>query len=154
MLAARVLAFCLCLPGLALAEDAPLLAEYWARSGSLPPQYAWSTSVTIRADGQLVLKHCKGYDSEGPACTLQTARVTEAALKAIAIAARAAGLSEKPAQEASEFPVGGGTVSGRVTLDGKAIDLPAFPEKADERRVVSVLTAISDAIPPNLFDGD
>ena len=152
------LALCLFLPAAALAEEAPVLAEYWARSGSLPPQYAWSTEVTIRTDGQLLLKHCRGYETEGPACTQAKARVKPARLDAITAAARASGLAEKPATEADRPPIGGGTVVGRVTLDGKAIALPAFPAKPDQERVAAVLASISQAIPHRLmrsnFDGD
>ena len=56
-------------------ELSPVLADYWTDSGSLPPEYAWETSVLIREDGQLELKHCKGYETEGPACKLRHAKV-------------------------------------------------------------------------------
>ncbi len=152
------LALCLFIPAAALAEKTPVLAEYRAHSGSLPPQYAWSTDVTIWADGQLSLKHCKGHETEGPACTKTKARVKPAKLATITATARASGLAGKPASEASEHPIGGGTVFGRVTLDGKEIDLPPFPAKPDQDRVAKVLAAIAQAIPHRLmrhaFDGD
>lgn len=152
------LALGLLIPTASFAEETPVLAEYWANSGSLPPEYAWSTEVTIRADGKLLLKHCKGYETEGPACTTRKARVEPAKLDAIVTTARASGLLESPALEAKDPPIGGGTVTGRVTLDGTAVNLPAVPIKADEERVADVLIAISQAIPPRLvnryFDGD
>ena len=151
-------ALCLLLPAAALADEAPVLAVYWERSGSLPPQYAWSTTVTIRTDGQLLLKHCKGYETEGPACTTEKARIKPARLETITAAARASGLAENPATEANDFPIGGSTVAGRVTLDGTVIDLPTFPVKADQDRVANVLTAIAKTLPHRLvrryFEGD
>ena len=88
-------------------ELAPVLADYWTNSGSLPPEYAWETSVLIREDGQLELKHCTGYEVEGPACKLRKAKVSEATLEAIRAAATESGLVEKPARETDTPMVGG-----------------------------------------------
>ena len=131
------------------ADELPaVLADYWTNSGSLPPEYAWETSVLIREDGQLELKHCKGYETEGPACKLRKAKVSEAALDAIRDAATESGLIEKPAREA-EFPmVGGGLTWGRVNLAGGTVELPSQPAEADVARVGKVLQAIAAAIPP------
>lgn len=132
----------------AQAQDAPILAEYWTNNGSLPPEYAWETDVTLRADGTLTMKHCKGYETEGPACKIRSAKVAEAALTAILVAARESGLAESPARE-TEFPmVGGGLTGGLVYLDGQPIKLLSQPDEADVPRVRPVLQAIADAIPP------
>jgi hypothetical protein len=132
----------------ALAEDAPVLAEYITDSGSLPPEYAWETSVLIREDGQLELKHCKGYETEGPACKLRRAKVPDAALEAIRTAATESGLVAKPARETDTPTVGGGLTLGRVTLDSGTVELPSQPAEADVERVGQVLQAIAAAIPP------
>ena len=132
-------------------ELAPVLADYWTDSGSLPPEYAWETSVLIREDGRLELKHCKGYETEGPACKLRTAKVPEAALQAIRAAATESGLLQKPARETDMPMVGGGLTSGRVNLAGGTVDLPSQPAEADAARVAKVLQAIASAIPPR-FD--
>ncbi len=132
-------------------ELAPVLADYWTNSGSLPPEYAWETSVLIRMDGQLELKHCKGYETEGPACKLRNAKVSEAALEAIRTAATESGLIEKPARETDTPMVGGGMTWGRVNLVGGTVDLPSQPAEADVERVGKVLAAIAAAIPPR-FD--
>jgi hypothetical protein len=132
-------------------ELAPVLAGYWTNSGSLPPAYAWETSVLIREDGQLELKHCKGYEVEGPACKLRTAKVSEAALEAIRVAATESGLIEKPARETDTPMVGGGLTWGRVNLVGGTVDLPSQPAEADVARVGKVLAAIAAAVPPR-FD--
>jgi hypothetical protein len=58
------------------AEDAPMLAQYWTDSGSVSPEYAWETTVTILEDGSLSLKYCTGYASEGPDCKTRSAKVT------------------------------------------------------------------------------
>lgn len=137
--------------GTAQAEDAPILADYWTNSGSLPPEYAWETSVLIHEDGQLQLKHCKGYETEGPACKLRQAKVSEAALAAIRAAATESGLIDKPALETDTPMVGGGLTWGRVNLEGGTVELPAQPAEADVDRVAKVLSAIAAAIPPR-FD--
>lgn len=95
-------------------ELPPVLADYFTDSGSLPPEYAWETSVLIREDGQLELKHCKGYETEGPACKLRRAKVSEAALEVIRAAAADSGLLKKPARETDTPIVGGGSIWGRV----------------------------------------
>ena len=135
----------------AIAQDAPVLAEYWTDSGSLPPEYAWETTVTILEDGALTLKHCKGYETEGPACKTRRAQVAEEALAAIRTAAVESGLADKPARE-TEFPmVGGGLTGGLVYVDGQKVKLLSQPAEADADRVGKVLAAIAAAIPPR-FD--
>lgn len=146
----RRLAFALAfaaMPFMAEAEDALILAEYWTDSGSLPPEYAWDTTVTIRVDGALTLKHCTGYETEGPACKTRRAKVAEEALAAIRTAAADSGLAEKPARETDTPIVGGGLTGGRVFLDGVEVKLISQPVTADTERVGSVLKAIAAAIP-------
>jgi hypothetical protein len=132
-------------------ELPPVLADYWTDSGSLPPEYAWETSVLIREDGQLELKHCKGYETEGPACKLRHAKVAEAALEAIRAAATESGLIERPARETDTPMVGGGLTWGRVNLVAGTVELPSQPAEADVPRVGKVLATIAAAIPPR-FD--
>jgi hypothetical protein len=131
-------------------ELAPVLADYWTNSGSLPPEYAWETSILIREDGQLELKHCKGYETDGPACKLRKAKVSEAALDAIRTAAADSGLIETPARETDRPTVGGSLTWGRVNLLDGTAELPAQPADADAARVGKVLAAIAAAIPPRL----
>jgi hypothetical protein len=128
-------------------ELAPVLADYWTNSGSVPPEYAWETSVLIREDGQLELKHCTGYEVEGPACKLRKAKVSDAALEAIRTAATESGLIQKPARETETPMVGGGLNWGRINLVGGTVDLPSQPAEADVARVNKVLDAIAAAIP-------
>ncbi len=147
------LALTLALSPLAVqAQDAEVLAEYWTDSGSLPPEYAWDTNVTIFADGKLTLKHCTGYETEGPACKTRTAWVTEDQLAAIRTAAQESGLAEKPAEEVGDdmIPIGGSSTGGSVRLDGQKIDLIAFPVESDAARIGPVLQAIHDTIPERL----
>ena len=148
MIHPRLLALLLSLAVPAQADElAPVLADYWTNSGSLPPEYAWETSILIREDGQLELKHCKGYETEGPTCKLRTARVSEDALQAIRTAAAESGLVEKPARETDTPMVGGGLTWGRVNLVSGTVDLPSQPAEADADRVGKVLAAIAAAIP-------
>ena len=147
----KLLALLLLTATAAIAQDAPVLAEYWTDSGSLPPEYAWETSVTILEDGRLTLKHCKGYETEGPACKTRRAKVSDDALSAILAAAQDSDLAEHPAQQAEYPMVGGGATSGVVYLDGGKIALPSQPADADAARVGKVLSAIAAAIPPR-FD--
>lgn len=147
----KPLALLLALTLSAQAEElAPVLADYWTNSGSLPPEYAWETSILIREDGQLELKHCKGYETEGPACKLRRAKVSEEALQAIRTAATESGLVEKPARETDTPTVGGGLTWGRVNLAEGTVELPSEPAEADVERVGKVLAAIAAAIPPRL----
>ena len=143
MLKSLALLLALTLP--AQAQD--ILAEYWTDSGSLPPEYAWDTTVTILNDGLLTLKHCKGYETEGPACKTRRATVSEDALAAIRTAATASGLSRKPARETDTPIVGGGLTGGRVFLDGVEIKLISQAIEADAARIGPVLRAIAAAIP-------
>lgn len=131
----------------ALAEDAPVLAEYWTNSGSLPPEYAWETSVSIREDGALTLKRCTGYETEGPACKTRRAKVAPEVQEAIRAAATASGLRETPAGQPDEVMVGGSQTGGLVYLDGARILLPSDTLPGDRERVGAVLRAISAAIP-------
>ena len=147
----KLLALLLLTATAAIAQDAPVLAEYWTDSGSLPPEYAWETSVTILEDGRLTLKHCKGYETEGPACKTRRAKVSDDALSAILAAAQDSDLAEHPAQQAEYPMVGGGLTSGAVYLGGAKITLLSQPADADAARVGKVLSAIAAAIPPR-FD--
>lgn len=134
----------------ALAEEAPILAEYWTNNGSLPPEYAWETEVTIRSDGALRLKRCTGYETEGPACKTRRAKVAPEALEAIRAAAISSGLGATPARPPEAVTVGGGMTGGRVWLDGARIDLPSETLPGDAARVATVLRSIADAIPGRL----
>ena len=140
------------LPVTAIAQDVPVLAQYWTDSGSLPPEYAWETSVTIFADHSLTLRHCTGYETEGPACKTRKAKVTDDQIQAILTAATESGLLQTPARDLPEdmIPVGGGVTGGSVTLDGQVISLVAFPAVEDAARVAMVLQAIHAAIPERL----
>jgi hypothetical protein len=148
MLKPFALLLALALP--AQAEPTPDLADFRTDSGSLPPEYAWETSVLIRVDGQLELKHCTGYETEGPACKIRRAKVGEAALQAIRTAATESGLASKPARETDTPTVGGGLTSGRVNLGDVVIELPSQPAEADAARVEKVLAAIAAAIPARI----
>jgi hypothetical protein len=137
-------------PTLAAADQT--LATYYASSGSLPPEYAWSVDVTITDTGKVTLKHCKGYETEGPACTTRTGKANAAQIEAIRIAVAESGLLETPAQEAppEEIPIGGGSSGGSVTIDGQTVTLMAFPRSEDANRVGKVRAVIYAAIPPRL----
>ena len=144
----RPLALLLALALPAQAQDGAILAEYWTNNGSLPPEYAWETSVTIAVDGQLTLKHCKGYETEGPACKLRRAKVSEAALDAIRAAAAESGLIERPARDTDTPIIGSGLTWGRVNLAAGTVELPSQPAEPDVERVGKVLAALAAAIPP------
>jgi len=129
----------------AQADEARVLAEYWTNNGSLPPEYAWETSVTLLEDGQLTLKHCKGYETEG--CKTRRAKASPEAVAAIRKAAADSGLAEKPARDTDLPIVGGGLTGGVVYLDDAKIELLAQPAEADAPRVAKVLAAIAAAMP-------
>ncbi len=130
----------------ALADDA-ILATLNARSGSLPPEYAWSVSITIAADGLVTATRCKGYQTEGPACKSATATTTPNMLEGIRTAAKASGLATNPAKPLDPPMVGGGTISGTVVLDGKTIEMIAQPVPEDAERVNTLIDITGAAVP-------
>lgn len=137
----------------AAAEETPL-ASYWRNSGSLPPEYAWELTATISETGSLVLRHCKGYATEGPGCETREGQVERPALDAILDAARASDLLATPAAEPEEPMVGGPGRGGAVWLDGGKLTLPAQVAVPDEARVAHVLDVIAGAITETLQQND
>lgn len=132
------------------ALSAEVLAEYWANSGSLPPEYAWDVTVTIHTDGQVILTHCKGYATKPPGCKTRKGKADAAKLDAIRAAVVEADLIAKPARASDEVIVGGGASAGTVTIDGEKRSLPSFPVIDDANRVGLVMQAIYAAIPTRL----
>ncbi len=131
------------------AEDI-LLATLDARSGTVAPPYAWSVSIRIAADGLVTVKRCKGYETEGPACTTGTATTKPEMLEAIRSAARASGLASRPAKPLDPPMVGGGTISGTVILYGNAIEMIAQPVPEDAERVNTLIDIVGAAVPREL----
>jgi hypothetical protein len=146
----RFLALTLALASPAWGQD--VLATYHTDNCCLPPEYAMEVNVTIRQDGALTLVRCDSYTNEGEGCQTRHARLTEGAVQAIRAAALASGLAKDPATPApdDQIPIGGGSTSGLVVLDGVDIPLLAFPVAEDAERVGAVLTAIRTAIPARL----
>ncbi len=128
------------------------VAEYWERSGTVAPPYAWNWSASIEWDGSVMVTYCRGYATEPPGCATRVGQVTPDDLARIPQTAAAAGFPAMPAEEATEIPVGGGSRGGMVQVDanGRPSDLPAFPAEADAGRVQLVLTAILSAIPADV----
>ena len=137
-----------------LPEIPSQLVEYAASSGSLPPEYAWNTHVVIWTDGKLKLTHCKGYQTDGPSCTISHAQIAAADIDRILAALSASHLANRAAKAQDAPPVGGGSDRGTIWLQGQAIDLPAFPVAKDADRVRAVLDAIVAAVPKHLQDTD
>jgi hypothetical protein len=136
----------------ALAEGPPIYATYHVDNGSLPPEHAWATNVTILGDGTVTLEHCTGYATEGPDCQTRRGHAFRAGMQVIFYAAVESGLAASPAAVNPDPPIGGVGVSGSVTLDGITITLPRNPAPEDAGRVARVLQAISMSIPPELLD--
>lgn len=136
-----------CLPLTALAEDSPVFVSYGTSNGSLPPEYAWDNTVTIHEDGTMEIRHCKGYETEGPGCRTRKGKVTDEAMTAIREAALASNLAEDPASETMYPTVGGGGSWGSVFIDGKEYELLWEAAEEDASRVSAVKSAIEAAIP-------
>lgn len=132
------------------AEAPPVLAVWHANSGSLPPEFAWSTQVTILADGGLTLTHCRGYETEPPGCETREGQATEAALAKILQAVSESGVVTTPPRKLDDPPVGGGATWAFVTVDGQTVELMDFPIEKDRARVRLVLDAIAAAIPADM----
>lgn len=134
-------------PLAALADDAPIFVSYGTSNGSLPPEYAWDNKVTIHEDGKLLIKHCKGYETEGSACKTRKGKVTPEAMEAIRAAALASNLAADPADETMYPTVGGGGDWGVVYLEGQEYELLWEAAEEDAERVGAVKSAIRAAIP-------
>ena len=130
-----------------LTKEAAVLARYKTNNCCLSPEYATDVTITIRADGKLTLKLCEGYATDSPGCINRRAKVSESVLEAIRAAATASGPAEGPTVKTPDFPVGGGSASGSVFLDGTEIELLAFPGYPDSERVQPVSEAIRKAVP-------
>ena len=135
-------------PLASLADESPIFATYGTSNGSLPPEFAWDNDVTIHEDGKIEIRHCTGYETEGPGCKTRKGKVTEEDIAAIRAAALASDLAEKPATRSPDPMVGGGGDWGAVFIDGQEYKLlwDTIPEDAD--RVEAVKAAIRAAIPP------
>lgn len=142
------IAICAILPCTALAEQ--MFVDWAATSGPLPPQYAWTVTMTISTDGTLALTRCKGSATEGNGCTNTTAQVSKTGLDAIRAAVDRSDLAKRPMREMAQPPIGGSTVSAVVHLNGAAIAVSGFAAEADAERVGSVLAAIYHAVPPQI----
>lgn len=140
----------MCLPLSAIADDA--FVDWVSTSGPLPPEYAWSVNMTISAGGMLVLRHCKGYVTEGKDCTTKTATVPKAKLDAIRAAVTKADLAQRPMREMEMPPIGGSTVAAVVHMNGTKISVSGFPIEADADRVGPVLAAIYKAVPTRIAE--
>jgi hypothetical protein len=128
------------------------VAIYAERSGSVAPPYAWNWVAQILADGGVSVTYCRGYATEPPGCATAEGAAVTGALDGIAAASASAGLPESPMREAEEVPVGGGSSSGAVWIQGQRFDIPAFPAEADAQRAASLLAAILSAVPPDLLE--
>ncbi len=131
---------------------APTVAEplAWLRSdnGALPPPYRRDLLLTIEADLSVRLRACRGYDEA--TCEDIAGRTTPEALAAITAVALDLELSGKPLAEEENPPVGGGSASGELRLDGVAIPLPAHVVPEDSLRKSAIVAVLRAAVPAAL----
>lgn len=132
------------------AEGAEPFATYGVYSGTVAPEYAWSITLLIEADGSVTRSDCKGYETEGPACVVTSGQTTPEALEAIRAAVVQSGLIETPARPTEMPSIGGGSIQGAVVIDGQRAALISQPDESDKHRVQTVLTAIRAAIPAEM----
>lgn len=130
------------------AEESPVLAVYNSDSGSVEPQYQWTTTVTIHADGKIALEHCKNFEADTPTCRTRRGKAVPGGVEAIREATLASGLIDRPAVASEGVVVGGSNPSAVVYIDGHEVDVLSEPEAADRDRVNAVKAAIAAAIPP------
>ena len=133
----------------ALASDDAVFAVLGEDSGSLPPDYAWDYTVSFTADRRGVVRYCKGYADAAPGCATATFRLSQRrfADRQDALAPLAADLAARPAVQDPDPPVGGGSVSGRVTLNGAELALWSHPLPDDAARVGAVIALVQENTP-------
>jgi hypothetical protein len=134
----------------AQAEEVSTFARWGENSGSLPPEYAWDYTVHFQDDRRVEVTYCKGYAEAAPGCATATTRLSKKKYAALieALTPLAADLAAHPAKDAADIPVGGGSIYGRITLNGDDIALPAFVAEEDGARVKAVLDLLQAATPP------
>jgi hypothetical protein len=101
----------------------------------------------------VTLRACRGYEDSDDGCRTFTGRAPAGAVEGIAAAASAADIAARPPGEDPMPPVGGGSTSGSVMIDGKRVILPPFPLAEDRARTEAVLAAIRAAVPPEVQAG-
>ncbi|MGA0540341.1 hypothetical protein [Neotabrizicola sp. VNH66] len=133
----------------ALAEDASPIAVWGEDSGTLPPEYAWSYTVTFTTDRRVTVEYCKGYADTAPGCATVKKRLTKASFAAFQaeLAPLALGLLEDPARTDPDPPIGGGAFFGKLNVDGEDVALPAFPVDEDKPQVDAILQVLQDYTP-------
>jgi len=133
----------------AVAQDRDAFAVWGESSGSLPPEYAWDYTVSFFPDRHGEVTYCKGYSDAPPGCATTRFRLTRPDFAALqtALAPLEADLAAKPAAEAVDIPVGGGSVGGRLQMNGRDLRLPAFPAEADAARVDAVIRLLRENTP-------
>jgi hypothetical protein len=147
-LAPLALAFCLAASPL-LAQDTAEFAYWGENSGSLPPEYAWDYTVTFTADRKAEVRYCKGYATTAPGCATTKFRLSKRKFAALqtALAPLEADLAANPAKDDPNPPVGGGSVYGKLSMNGHEVSLHAFPMAEDAARVGAVLDLLRENTP-------
>ncbi len=130
------------------------IAQWGEDSGSLPPEYAWTYTVTFGVDHTVTARYCKGYKSTPPGCATAAALLTEeqfAALQA-ELTPLAANMAAHKPRETDDIPIGGGVSFATLYQDGVKLDLPDFPREADAPRVAAAIALLKNATPAGLVD--
>lgn len=151
------LALFACAPPAETAETAAETLAVWGEdSGSLPPEYAWSYTVSFLSDGMVRAEYCKGYADAAPGCATSQSRMTEGEQTAAAEAFRtvAEDLAAHPPRVVSpeDMQVGGGMAFGWILLDDRKIELPGQLHDADRARVAALVKVLQDQTPAGLVD--
>lgn len=138
----------------AMGQTSLVVASWGEDSGSLPPEYAWDYRVEFLSNGTVQATYCKGYATEAPGCATVTKKFPEAAQKTMgdAIEPYAEELLDNPPKSVGgdEIPIGGGSIAGRVLLDGTYVVLEPFAIAADVPRVQAMLKILQDSTPAGL----
>jgi hypothetical protein len=132
----------------ALAESPrPDFATWSETSGTVPPPFRTQISFVIPETGPALIEYCKGYQRTENSCAFEEVPITDAQKQSVIDALMQTDLIDRAAAEVADPPVGGGTTSGSVRVEGKTIDLPSFPVDADRPEVETVLSSIKALIP-------
>ena len=128
------------------------LVVYQWREGSLPPPHHYEYSVEIHRDGVGVVTMMPDYEFNAPPKWTESVALEPEAIDRLYAALMSAHLASTNWKEDPRPPVGGGSGSLSVTLDGRNIEVPSFVSSGQRKDQESLAEAVRAAVPGALWE--